>query len=144
MQAKHNDYPIALSIDLRVFDNQQPDYGVRKFLDTLGFVPEYLFNHETYVGHIHSNDGVIDDTPLLPTWTAQRAVPGCQVWSRKQYYELIKVLHTYDIKFFQGAEAASVCGRNMGLCPVTLGFITICWSFLSPIATALQPKRKWG
>ena len=106
MQAKHNDYPIALSIDLRVFDNQQPDYGVRKFLDTLGFVPEYLFNHETYVGHIHSNDGVIDDTPLLPTWTAQRAVPGCQVWSRKQYYELIKVLHTYDIKFFQGAEAA--------------------------------------
>ena len=106
MQAKHNDYPIALSIDLRVFNNQLPDYGVGAFLDTLGFVPEYLFNHETYVGHIHSHDGKIDDTPLLPTWTAQRAVPGGQWWSRKQYYELIQVLHQHGIKFFQGAEAA--------------------------------------
>ena len=99
-------YQSALSIDLRVFNNQLPDFGVGNFLERLGFVPDYLFNHETYVGQIHSHDGKLDDTLLLPTWTAQRGIPGGQSWTRRQYKGLVDALHRQGVKFFQGAEAA--------------------------------------
>jgi hypothetical protein len=99
-------YPFALSIDMRVFNNQEADYGVEKFIERLGFTPDYVFNHETYVGQIHSHNGLLDDTMLLPTWVAQRAIPGCQLWTRKQYKECVDVLHANGVKFFQGAEAA--------------------------------------
>src|SRR5699024_7253553 len=74
--------------------------------ERLGYVPHYVFNHETYVGQIHSHSGVIDDTLLEPTWTSQRAMPGGQWWTRAQYKGLVNVLHQYGIRFFQGAEAA--------------------------------------
>ena len=89
MYEKTRGYESALSIDLRVFDNQLADYGVGAFIERLGFLPGYVFNHETYVGQIHSHNGLLDDTLLLPTWTAQRAIPGCQLWTRKQYKELV-------------------------------------------------------
>jgi hypothetical protein len=106
MYKKTEGYDFALSIDLRVFDNCLADYGVGDFIEKLGFIPDYLFNHETYVGQIHSHDGKIDDTLLLPTWTAQRAIPGGQWWTRRQYRALVDELHRHGIKFFQGAEAA--------------------------------------
>lgn len=106
MYEKTRGYESALSIDLRVFDNQLADYGVGAFIERLGFLPGYVFNHETYVGQIHSHNGLLDDTLLLPTWTAQRAIPGCQLWTRKQYKELVEVLHAHGIQFYQGAEAA--------------------------------------
>lgn len=61
MYQKAQGYQIAISLDLRVFDNREPDYGVARFLERLGYVPHYVFNHETYVGQIHSHSGVIDD-----------------------------------------------------------------------------------
>lgn len=106
MYQKAQGYQIAISLDLRVFDNREPDYGVARFLERLGYVPHYVFNHETYVGQIHSHSGVIDDTLLEPTWTSQRAMPGGQWWTRAQYKGLVNVLHQYGIRFFQGAEAA--------------------------------------
>ena len=106
MYQKAEGYQIAISLDLRVFDNREPDYGVAKFIDHLGYVPHYVFNHETYVGQIHTHTGHIDDTLLEPTWTAQRAMPGGQWWTRAQYKGLVDSLHTHGIRFFQGAEAA--------------------------------------
>lgn len=106
MYSKAEGYQIAISLDLRVFDNREPDYGVKKFIEKLGYIPDYVFNHETYVGQIHTHTGVIDDTLLEPTWTSQRAMPGGQWWTRAQYRGLVSALHSYGIRFFQGAEAA--------------------------------------
>ena len=99
-------YDAALSIDLRVFDNKLADFGVGQFIERLGFQPTALFLHETYVGQIHSYDGNLDDTQLLPTWSTQRAIPGGQLWTRAQLRGLVDELHAEDVRFFQGAEAA--------------------------------------
>lgn len=106
MYEKTKGYQSGLSIDLRVFNNQEKDYGVNAFIEKLGFIPDYVFNHETYVGQIHSHDGKLDDTPLLLTWSAQRGIPGGQLWTRQQYRTLVDELHAHGIRFFQGAEAA--------------------------------------
>lgn len=106
MYQKAEGYQIAISLDLRAFDNREPDYGVAKFIEKLGYVPDYVFNHETYVGQIHAHTGTIDDTLLEPTWTSQRAMPGGQWWTRAQYRGLVDALHENGVRFFQGAEAA--------------------------------------
>ena len=63
-------------------------------------------NHETYVDQIHMHTGVIDDTFLEPQWTSQRAVPGVQRWTKRQFKGLIEALHAKGIRIYQGAEAA--------------------------------------
>jgi hypothetical protein len=106
MLKKSEGYDICLSVDFRCFDNTLPDFGVGKFLDLLGFVPHKLLNHETYMDQIHTHAGVIDDAALEPHWTSQRAMPGAQVWTKRQYKGLIDELHRHDIKIYHGAEAA--------------------------------------
>lgn len=99
-------YEKCLSVDLRCFDNSLPDYGVDLYLDLLGFVPDRLFNHETYVDQLHTHNGIIDDTFLEPQWTSQRAIPGVQRWTRRQFHGLVRALHNRGILVYQGAEAA--------------------------------------
>lgn len=99
-------YRRCYSIDLRCFDNSLPDYGVGNYIERLGCVPDLLMNHETYVDQIHMHAGVIDDTFLEPQWTSQRAVPGVQRWTKRQFKGLIEALHAKGIRIYQGAEAA--------------------------------------
>jgi len=99
-------YEMCLGLDLRPFNNATRDYGVEKFFSHLGFVPTRVFIHETYVDQIHTHMGQIDDTELLPHWVAQRAMPGAQSWTRRQYKELLDTLRGFGVKVYQGAEAA--------------------------------------
>lgn len=113
-QSQHSQYEKCLSIDMRCFDNSKPDMGVEAFLERLGFVPTKLFNHETYMDQIHLNNGIIDDQRLKPQWTSQRAMPGVQVWTKRQFRRLIDVLHQHGIEFYQGCEAAWSCWPEYG------------------------------
>ena len=114
MLQKTNQYQSCVSVDLRCFDNTQPDMGVRKYLEKLGFVPHRIFNHETYMDQIHTHTGAIDDAYLEPQWVAQRAVPGAQTWTKRQFKMLIDQLHLWKIEFYQGCEAAWSCWPEYG------------------------------
>lgn len=100
-------YELYASVDLRPFDNTAPDFGVESYIECLGFIPTGLFLHETYIDQLHLlADVPIDDSPLLSHWVSQRAMPGAQVWSRRQFKGLIDALHQRGIRFYQGTEAA--------------------------------------
>ncbi|MDR1287329.1 MAG: hypothetical protein LBK08_06945 [Treponema sp.] len=109
-----NTYKTSLSVDLRCFDNSKPDMGVGAYVEKLGFIPYQLFNHETYMDQIHTHNGIIDDTMLEPQWVSQRAMPGAQTWTKRQFRALIEEVHKYGIKFFQGCEAAWSCWPEYG------------------------------
>ncbi len=100
-------YNALLSIDLRCFDLRQPDYGVRQYFETLGFLPHILMFHENVLDPVHLYDGVIDDRKLEYLWITQRGMPGGQIWTRRQLRELIEEIHKYGVKFYQGLEAVS-------------------------------------
>lgn len=106
MLTQKTQYSACLSVDLRCFDNTQPDLGVKAFLNKLGFIPSRIFNHETYMDQIHTHNGIIDDTPLEPQWISQRAIDSSQQWTRRQFKQLIGELHKWGILFYQGCEAA--------------------------------------
>lgn len=99
-------YQALLSIDLRCFDLRKADYGVADYFNQLGFLPHILLLHETNLDQVHLHDGKIDETPLDYIWCTQRGMPGCQHWTRRQLRELVEIVHTYGVKFYQGLEAA--------------------------------------
>lgn len=107
-------YRSCLSVDLRCFDNSKPDLGVGAYFEKLGFLPDRLFNHETYMDQIHTHNGIIDDTRLEPQWVSQRAIPGAQMWTKRQFKALIDEVHRYGVEFYQGCEAAWSCWPEYG------------------------------
>lgn len=107
-------YQALLSIDLRCFDLREPDYGVANYFERLGFLPHILLLHETNLDQVHLNDGVIDETPLDYMWCAQRGMPGCQKWTRRQLKELVEIVHSYGVKFYQGLEAGWQAWKQYG------------------------------
>lgn len=107
-------YLSCLSVDFRCFDNSKPDMGVWDYFERLGFIPDRLFNHETYMDQIHTHSGVIDDSRLKPQWISQRAMPGAQMWTKRQFKALIDEVHKYGTKFYQGCEAAWSCWPEYG------------------------------
>jgi len=115
MSGKAIGYDICLSVDFRCFNNILPDYGVAAFLELLGYIPHKLLNHETYMDQIHSHTGKIDDTIMRPHWVSQRAMPGAQVWTNRQYKGLIDALHKQGIQIYHGAEAAWSIWPEYGL-----------------------------
>ena len=70
MLCKTEGYCSCMSIDMRCFDNSKPDMGVGDYFEKLGFIPDRLYNHETYMDQIHTHDGKIDDTRFSPKWVA--------------------------------------------------------------------------
>lgn len=98
-------YQALMSIDLRCFDLREKDYGVYSYFKRLGFLPHILLLHETNLDQVHLHDGMIDDTPLDYMWCTQRGMPGCQQWTRRQLKELVEIVHSYGVKFYQGLEA---------------------------------------
>ena len=71
-------YDAWISIDLRCFDLQSPDYGVGAYFQRLGFLPQVLLLHETNLDQIHLHALPLDDTLLDYAWVAQRGMPGGQ------------------------------------------------------------------
>lgn len=114
MLCKTEGYCSCMSIDMRCFDNSKPDMGVGDYFEKLGFIPDRLYNHETYMDQIHTHDGKIDDTFLSPQWVSQRAMPGAQTWTKRQLKMLIDEVHRYGVEFYQGCEAAWSCWPEYG------------------------------
>lgn len=98
-------YRVIDSVDLRPFDNRKRDFGVGDYIETLGFVPQVITLLENSVEQIHSHNGVIDNERLPYLWCAERAMPGGNVWSKRELYGLVEAVHSYGSKFYMGALA---------------------------------------
>ena len=102
---KPENYHILDSIDLRAFDNREKDYGVGRYLHTLGFLPDAITLLECSVEQVHAWQGTVDGSAVPYLWTSERAMPGGNVWSQRQLYGLVEELHKAGTKFFFGALA---------------------------------------
>lgn len=98
-------YRVIDSVDLRPFDNRKKDFGVGDYIETLGFIPQVITLLENSVEQIHSHDGVIDNERIPYLWCAERAMPGGNVWSKRDLFGLVEAVHSYGSKFFMGALA---------------------------------------
>ncbi|MDE6944214.1 MAG: hypothetical protein K2P66_07295 [Lachnospiraceae bacterium] len=98
-------YQVIDSVDLRPFDNRKKDFGVGDYVETLGFVPQIITLLENSIEQIHSHNGVIDNERIPYLWCAERAMPGGNVWSKRDLYGLVESVHAYGSKFFMGALA---------------------------------------
>ena len=83
---KPENYHILDSIDLRAFDNREKDYGVGRYLHTLGFLPDAITLLECSVEQVHAWQGTVDGSAVPYLWTSERAMPGGNVWSQRQLY----------------------------------------------------------
>lgn len=95
-------YPVIDAVDLRAFDSRLPDYGISRYLDTLGFHPQVITMLENSIEQLHSNDGKINNDSLPYLWCAERGMPGGTVWSKRQLYGLVEAAHEQGIKFYMG------------------------------------------
>lgn len=94
-----------LWIELIGFDHAAPDYGVGRFLETAGFVPEVisllLFNPDFV--HLHDR---LDPDRLLPVDCCSYAghprneERERQAWTRGQLRGLVEALHRHDIAVY--------------------------------------------
>ena len=95
-------YSVIDAVDLRPFDSKKSDYGVKDYFETLGFVPQVVTLLENSIEQIHSYNGVIDNETMPYLWCAERAMPGGNMWSKRQFYGLIEEVHRYGAKFYMG------------------------------------------
>lgn len=95
-------YHVIDAVDLRPFDSKKRDYGVKEYIETLGFIPQVITLLENSVEQIHSYNGVIDNETMPYLWCCERAMPGGNHWSKRQFYGLVEEVHQYGAKFYMG------------------------------------------
>lgn len=95
-------YHIVDSVDLRAFDNRLPDFGVKNYIERLGFVPNIITLLECSVEQVHTHNGVIDNTTVPYIYCSERAMPGGNVWSKRQLSGLVDEIHKAGSKFYFG------------------------------------------
>lgn len=94
-----------LWIDLIGFDNQKNDFGVKEYLDKIGFVPEVMSLFICSPDFIHNHDGMKQDGDFPADFCSYGGHPYSeererQVWTKYQLKRLIDELHDYKVKVY--------------------------------------------
>ncbi len=92
-------------IELIAFDNQKNDFGVKKYLDNIDFIPDGLSFLIVSPDFIHTYQGMKEDENFPPDFCSYGGRPDTkrverQVWTKYQLKALIEELHNYQIKVY--------------------------------------------
>ena len=103
IKQKECDFEKWLWIELIAFDNQQKDFGVKEYLNNLGFVPDGLSFLTSSPDFIHTHEGMKKDENFPPDLCSYNGRPDIkrmkrQIWTKYQLKELVEALHRYQIK----------------------------------------------
>lgn len=94
-------YETIICVDLRPFNPEKKDYGVKDYVRKLGFKPEILVFLNHHVDFLHEHKEV-DDTLLNRMTVGQRGTPASFSWSKRDFYNLIQVIRMNGISPFLG------------------------------------------
>lgn len=103
--SKHKSKNCRLWIDLSGFLGKGRDYGVKAYLDNLGFIPSAVSLLSCCPDFVHEHDGHIDDTPLRWEYSCYGAWKRDFRWTRKTLKRVINALHEHGVKVFLSCMA---------------------------------------
>lgn len=94
-----------LWIEIIAFDNQESDFGVKEYLDEIGFIPDGLSLFTCSPDFVHTHEGMKEDREFPPDFCSYRGRPDRkrkerQIWTKYQLQGLIETLHNYKIQVY--------------------------------------------
>lgn len=94
-----------LWIELIGFDNKKNDYGVKEFLNNIGFTPDAVSFLIMNPDFIHTHDGIKEEKIFPPDYCSYGGRPRSrerfrQEWTNYQLQGLIHELHKYRIEVY--------------------------------------------
>ncbi|MBQ4110209.1 MAG: hypothetical protein IJC74_04930 [Clostridia bacterium] len=102
---KQKEFRNSIWIELIGFEKNSPDYGVKEYIDTIGFVPDSISFHLTCVDYVNRHEGM-EEEYFLPEYVCSYCGHEAndqrkrQNWTNYDMRSLVRILHGYGIKVF--------------------------------------------
>lgn len=99
------DFKNSVWVELIGFDCMQPDYGVRAYINTLGFAPAYVSLHLTSIDFVNMYSGM-ETEQLLPIYACSYGGHERnddrmrQAWTNWNLRGLVRELHNCNVKVY--------------------------------------------
>lgn len=92
-------------IELIGFDNTKEDFGLKEYLDKVGFIPDKIMLFLTSLDFINMHENISEESTFAEYYCSYAGHPhngerARQAWTNFQLYRFIEVIHTYKIKCY--------------------------------------------